>query len=99
MTSVKYHGDFPYIALPDGYIYQNTEQRNFERVPFWTGQQLEWVEGQLFSSGITSKPEYKEGNFLEIQRNLESVIKDLGGVEIVNSQIPKGIIEKIPKDF
>jgi len=36
-------GDFPYIALPDGYIYQNTEQRNFERVPFWTGQQLEWV--------------------------------------------------------
>ncbi|MEX5440711.1 MULTISPECIES: hypothetical protein [Acinetobacter] len=92
-------GDFPYIALPDGYIYQNTEQRNFERVPFWTGQQLEWVEGQLFSSGITSKPEYKEGNFLEIQRNLESVIKDLGGVEIVNSQIPKGIIEKIPKDF
>lgn len=50
-------GDFPYISLPDGYIYQNTEQRNFERVPFWTGQQLEWGEGQLFSSGITSKPE------------------------------------------
>ncbi|MFW2045498.1 MULTISPECIES: OmpA family protein [Acinetobacter] len=92
-------GDFPYISLPDGYIYQNTEQRNFERVPFWTGQQLEWVEGKLFSSGITSKPEYKEGNFLEIQRNLESVIKDLGGVEIANSQIPKDIIEKIPKDF
>lgn len=27
------------------------------------------------------------------------MIKDLGGVEIANSQIPKDIIEKIPKDF
>jgi len=27
------------------------------------------------------------------------VIKDLGGLEIANSQIPKDIIEKIPKDF
>lgn len=36
---------------------------------------------------------------MEIQRSLESVIKDLGGVEIANSQIPKKIIEKIPKDF
>jgi len=27
------------------------------------------------------------------------VIKDLGGVEVTNSQIPKDIIEKIPKDF
>lgn len=27
------------------------------------------------------------------------MIKDLGGLEIANSQIPKDIIEKIPKDF
>jgi hypothetical protein len=70
-------GEFTYIALPDGYEFQNTEQRNFERVPFWTGQQLQWVEGKVFSSGITAKSDYKEGSFLELQRNLDSVIKQL----------------------
>lgn len=91
-------GAFPYIALPEGYQYQNTENFNFERVPFWTGQSLEWIEGQVFSSGITAKSDYKQGGFLELQRNLQSVIRDLGGVEVTNSQIPAEIIKQIPKD-
>ena len=89
-------GEFPYIQLPEGYRYQNTEQRNFERVPFWTGQDFHWIEGKLFSSGITAKSDYKEGGFLEIQRNLEAVIKQLGGVEVTNSQIPKELARELP---
>ena len=92
-------GDFPYIALPDGYELQNSENRNFERVPFWTGQNFGWVEGKLFSSGITPKSSYKEGGFLELQRNFESVITELGGVEVTHSQIPKEFIEQIPKEI
>lgn len=92
-------GDFPYIELPEGYRYQNSEQRNFERVPFWTGQDFEWIEGKLFSSGITEKSDYKEGGFLEIQRNVEAVIKQLGGVEITNSQIPQEKTREIPDEI
>ena len=88
-------GEFPYIALPEGYRYQNDEKRNFERVPFWTGHDFHWVEGKLFSSGITAKSDYKEGSYLEIQRNLDAVIKQLGGVEVANSQIPKELANSL----
>ena len=91
--------DFPYIDLPDGYDYQNTVERNFDRVPFWTGQTIEWIEGKVFSSGITAKSDYKQGSFLELQRNITHVIQQLGGVEVTNSKIPKELIEEIPKDI
>lgn len=89
-------GELPYIELPEGYRYQNDEKRNFERVPFWTGHDFHWVEGKLFSSGITAKSDYKEGSYLEIQRNLDAVIKQLGGVEVANSQIPKELANSLP---
>ncbi len=89
-------GEFPYIELPQGYRYQNDENRKFERVPFWTGHDFHWVEGKLFSSGISAKSDYKEGSYLEIQRNLDAVIKQLGGVEVANSQIPKELANSLP---
>ncbi|MDM1276474.1 MULTISPECIES: OmpA family protein [Acinetobacter] len=89
-------GEFPYIELPQGYRYQNDENRKFERVPFWTGHDFHWVEGKLFSSGITAKSDYKKGSYLEIQRNLDAVIKQLGGVEVANSQIPKELANSLP---
>ncbi|WP_180134241.1 OmpA family protein [Acinetobacter sp. YH12071] len=89
-------GEFPYIELPQGYRYQNDENRKFERVPFWTGHDFHWVEGKLFSSGISAESDYKEGSYLEIQRNLDAVIKQLGGVEVANSQIPKELANSLP---
>lgn len=92
-------GDFPYIALPEGYQFYDGTSVNFEKTPFWTGQNIEFIEGKLYSAIIKPKENHKEGSFLELQRNIEDVIKQLGGQKIVNSQISKADLDKIPEKF
>lgn len=92
-------GDFPYIALPEGYQFYDGTSVNFEKTPFWTGQNIEFVEGKLYSAIIKPKENYKEGSFLELQRNIEDVIQQLGGKKIVNSQMTKADLDKIPQKF
>ena len=92
-------GQAPYISLPNGYQFHEATTVNFEKVPFWTGQHIENIEGQLYSAAIQQNENYKEGSFLELQRNLEDVIKKLGGTQITQSQITKQELEKIPQKF
>ncbi|KAF1027341.1 MAG: Outer membrane porin F [Acinetobacter bereziniae] len=92
-------GQFPYISLPNGYQFHDAMTVNFEKIPFWTGQHIENIEGQLYSAAIHQNEDYKEGSFLELQRNLENVIQQLGGKQITVSKIPQQALDKIPQKF
>jgi len=54
---------------------------------FWVGDRLEKVEGQLFNGRIDAEENNKAASFLELQRNLETVISSLGGEKIADSKI------------
>jgi outer membrane protein OmpA-like peptidoglycan-associated protein len=92
-------GQFPYISLPNGYQFHDATKVNFEKIPFWTGQHIQNIEGQLYSAAIQQNEDYKEGSFLELQRNLENVIQQLGGKQITMSKIPPQALDKLPQKF
>lgn len=92
-------GQFPYISLPNGYQFHDATKVNFEKIPFWTGQHIQNIEGQLYSAAIQQNEDYKEGSFLELQRNLENVIQQLGGKQITMSKIPQQALDKLPQKF
>ena len=82
-------GDFPYLRLPDGYVYQDEEASDYERIPFWTGDRMEWVEGRLFGGRIIGdKAQGKEFSLLEYQRNMQAAIRQAGGHSIAQGRIP-----------
>ena len=48
---------WPYVALPSGYQFNYADDlasrtKDLARVPVWTGGQLLWVEGKVFSDQI-----------------------------------------------
>ncbi|AOA59734.1 OmpA family protein [Acinetobacter larvae] len=92
-------GEFPYISLPDGYAFHDQVTLNFEKTPFWTGQDITFVEGRLLSAQIRQQDNNTAGSFLALQRNLESVIQQLGGQRISHSKISAQALEKIPEQF
>ncbi|MFT0695136.1 OmpA family protein [Acinetobacter bereziniae] len=92
-------GQFPYISLPNGYQFHDATKVNFEKIPFWTGQHIQNIEGQLYSAAIQQNEDYKEGSFLELQRNLENVIQQLGGKQITMSKIPQQALDNLPQKF
>lgn len=82
-------GDFPYLRLPRGYVYQGEEASDYERIPFWTGDRMEWVEGPLFGGRIIGdKAQGKEFSLLEYQRNMQAAIRQAGGHSIAQGRIP-----------
>lgn len=95
-------GAFPYIALPSGYVTGSTpDVTGFDQVPFWTGDHLEPVEGQVWSAHI-SAAEGQTFSDLELQRNIESVVSSLGGKKIFDGKIPEEAAQKIkewPRDL
>jgi outer membrane protein OmpA-like peptidoglycan-associated protein len=95
-------GAFPYLALPDGYVTGSTpDVADFDRVPFWTGDRLEPVEGKVWSAHIDAV-QGKTFSDLELERNLESVVTALGGRKIFDGRIPEEAAQKIkdwPRDL
>lgn len=82
-------GDFPYLRLPRGYVYQGEEASDYERIPFWTGDRIEWVEGRLFGGRIIGdKAQGKTYAPLEYQRNMQAAIRQAGGHSIAQGRIP-----------
>ena len=50
-------GAWPYITMPAGYALGHADElasrsKDLARVPVWTGGQLLWVEGRVFSDSI-----------------------------------------------
>ncbi|WP_083490801.1 OmpA family protein [Stenotrophomonas humi] len=80
-------GGFPYIGLPDGYEALRPETNTFERVPFWTGDRLEWVEGQAYGALVQAKGDHPFSQ-LELNRNIQALVESLGGQRVFSGRIP-----------
>ena len=88
-------GDFPYIALPKGYITGSTPDLvDFDEVPFWTGDRLQPVEGKVWSAHVTNAQD-KTFSALELQRNLEAVVATMGGKKIFDGKLPQQATQKV----
>lgn len=80
-------GEFPYIGLPDGYQADRPTTRKFDRVPFWTGDRVEWVEGQVHGTQVRAKDGHTFSQ-MELSRNVQALVESLGGKEIFTGNIP-----------
>lgn len=87
-------GDFPYVALPQGYTSKSfgTVSKDFARFPFWTKGEPRWVEGRFF--GATFAPESgKEMSEFEVKKNFEALIRQMGGVKVSEERIPSDTVK------
>ena len=71
-------GTFPYFSLPEGYLGRNTEQRRFDRVPFWTGDRLEWIEGQTWGTQVHTERS-DDFSLAELRANVQAMVQAAGG--------------------
>lgn len=80
-------GSFPYLGLPQGYARQDVVDSPFDRVPFWTGDRVEWIEGKVHSSVLQSSSD-RPYSQLELSRNVQSLVETLGGKRIFSGTLP-----------
>lgn len=92
-------GDLPFIQLPKGYHFAHQSTENFAQMEFWVGGKLEKVEGKLFNGRIDAEENNQETSFLELQRNLDAVISDLGGKKITDSKIPTELASQLSEKY
>jgi len=77
---------WPYIVPPSGYAFFGTDPlgmrtKDLARIPVWTGGQLVWVEGKVFSSRIQNA-DGKTFSRFELRKGLHQQIEALGGVRL-----------------
>lgn len=77
---------WPYVALPAGYVFNYADNlasrsKDLARVPVWTGGQLLWVEGRVFSDKIDNADGKTYSRF-EVRKNVQLAIEALGGVRV-----------------
>lgn len=78
--------DWPYVQLPAGYEFDDAGRvaqrtKDLARIPVWTGGQLLWVEGKVFSDEIENA-EGKTFSRFELAKGLRQQIESLGGVRV-----------------
>jgi len=92
-------GTFPYFSLPDGYQpLDKPETQDFGHFPFWTGKELHDVVGKVYFSGIGTADD-KTFSAYELQRNIDAVIREAGGVLVTESKIPAELRDQIPREI
>lgn len=86
-------GAFPYFSLPDGYTNERRGKftKDFARFPFWVEGKPVWVEGKFYGTSFTPV-RGKEMSQFEVKKNFESVISQLGGVQLSEEKIPSDTI-------
>lgn len=77
---------WPYVALPAGYHYYHADDmagrtKDLARVPAWTGGQLLWVEGKVFSDSLRND-DGKTFSKFELRKNLQQAVEAMGGVRL-----------------
>lgn len=77
---------WPYVALPSGYVFDHADEmaarsKDLARVPAWTGGQLLWVEGRVFTDQVESA-EGKTYSRFEVRKNVQQAVEALGGVRL-----------------
>ncbi|MEZ0471269.1 OmpA family protein [Luteimonas salinilitoris] len=96
-ATAKWGDEFPHFTAPDGYEVR-TQQRDFDRFPFWAGDRWEWVEGRTLDARVT----HKDGNrysMHELQRNLDAAIEQVGGTKVFEGTIPEGSLQDIDEEI
>lgn len=93
-------GDFPYFSLPAGYENPNNPKPivDLDRVPFWTGDRMEWVEGRAFQSLIHAV-KGKGFSPFEVEKNIEQLITRVGGVKVTDSKIPQDVLDSLDDSY
>lgn len=88
-------GDFPYFQLPEGYVALSafTREYPFDRVGFWTGEAIEWVEGRFHVSHIRS--DGSGYSPLQVERNIAAVVEQAGGVHVFSGVEPREVREAL----
>lgn len=87
-------GSFPYLQLPDGYLSRRPLEKRFDRIPYWTGDSLEWVEGQVWSTSIHTARD-DDYSSLELRANLDAVITAAGGRQLTHARIPREQLDEL----
>lgn len=87
-------GAFPYLGLPEGYVATDVVQNDFDRVPFWTGDRIEWVEGKVHSAALGAAGD-KPFSPLELSRNVQALVESLGGKRIASGPLPAEASQEI----
>lgn len=77
---------WPYVQLPAGYVFDDADRlgertKDLARIPVWTGGQLLWVEGKVFSDDIENV-DGKTFSRFELAKGLRQQIESLGGVRL-----------------
>lgn len=80
-------GPFPYLDLPAGYVRQDELQGGFDRVPFWTGDRVEWVDGTVYSTMIHSDGAHAYSPSA-LSRHVQARVESLGGQRIFSGTLP-----------
>lgn len=97
---------WPYVALPAGYQFYYADDlasrsKDLARVPVWTGGQLLWVEGKVFSDAIDNADGKTYSKF-EVRKNVQQAIEALGGVRLTERSFDEATYkanEKAVSDF
>ena len=88
-------GSFPYLQLPSGYQVRKLQEKRFDRLPFWTGDNLQWVQGKVWSADVHTPAKTDDFSLLELQANLDAVIAQAGGHLVTRSVVPESAIKEI----
>ncbi len=94
-------GDFPYFALPDGYMTTDKLSSTIElgRFPFWVGDHYVGVQGRIYQANIRAE-EGKTFSALEVEKNIEHVIAEAGGVVLAGMVIPAAAsVDVLTREF
>lgn len=81
-------GAFPYFSIPDGYANPNQDIPidDYGKIPFWTGTDLEWVEGTVYQSVIMAA-DGENFSSIELKKLVDDMITAVGGVQITDSKM------------
>ena len=94
-------GRFPYVSGPKGYKFPNPSDSayyEFDRSYVYDGKQLIPIEGKVLRRQYRVIDEAKKTSELMQQRNYETLIKNLGGVQVSSGELPSEAVEKVGRD-
>lgn len=90
-------GAFPYLSLPAGYKPEGEETLDVAQFPVWVGDHFNLVEGKVYQSRIGTDL-HKSFSKFEIERNIDHLIQQAGGVKVVDAKIPSDATGKLDED-
>lgn len=98
-VSDKPVGDWPYLAAPEGYELRSERTLDLSRVPFWTGQALEFVEGKVYEARVGAAGDKTYSRF-EVLKRIDEALAALGAVKVAAGKIPRQVLDdELPEDF